>query len=65
LVPILSQLNPVHITPFYLSNIHFSSISHLRLGLTSSLFPSEFPITFRSSTMSSICPTHITLLWIG
>jgi hypothetical protein len=29
LVPILSQINPVHTTPYYLSKIHFSFIHPL------------------------------------
>jgi hypothetical protein len=37
LIPILSQINPVHTTPSYLSKIH------LRLGLPSGLFPSGLP----------------------
>jgi hypothetical protein len=36
-VSILSQINPVHTTPSYLSKIH------LHLGLPSGLFPSGFP----------------------
>jgi hypothetical protein len=43
LVPILSQIDPVHTTPSYLSKIHFNSFTHLRLGLPSSLFPSSLP----------------------
>jgi hypothetical protein len=41
LVPILSQINPVHTTPFYLSMIYFNIVN---LGLPSGLFPSGFPI---------------------
>jgi hypothetical protein len=41
-VPILSQTNPVHITPSHLSKIHPNIITHLRLGLPSGLFPSGF-----------------------
>jgi hypothetical protein len=43
LVPILSQINPVHTTPSYLSKNHLNISSHLRLGLPSGLFPSGFP----------------------
>jgi hypothetical protein len=42
LVPILSQMNPVH-TPTYLRTINFNIILHLHLYLSSSLFPSVFP----------------------
>jgi hypothetical protein len=40
-VPILSQINPVRPTPFYLRSILILSI-HLRLGLPSGLFLSGF-----------------------
>jgi hypothetical protein len=33
LVPILSQINPVHTTPSYLSKIHFNSFSDLPMNL--------------------------------
>jgi hypothetical protein len=42
LAPILSQINPVHITPSYLRFI-LLLFSLLRLGLPSGLFPSGFP----------------------
>jgi hypothetical protein len=42
MVPILSQINPVHTTPSYLRSILILS-THLRLGLPSDLFPSGFP----------------------
>jgi hypothetical protein len=43
LVPIVSQINPVHTTPSYLSKIHFNIPNHLRLVLPSGLFPSGLP----------------------
>jgi hypothetical protein len=43
LVPILSQINPVHITPSHSSNVRFNVFSHLRLGLSGGLFPSGYP----------------------
>jgi hypothetical protein len=42
LVPILSWINPVHTTPFYLRSILILS-THLQLGLSSGLFPSGLP----------------------
>jgi hypothetical protein len=41
LVPILSQIDPVHTIPSYLSILILSA--YLRLGLPSGLFPSGFP----------------------
>jgi hypothetical protein len=40
LVPILSQFDPVHTIPSYLSKIHLILSTHLRLGLPSGLFHS-------------------------
>jgi hypothetical protein len=42
-VPILSQINPIHTIPSYLSKIHFNIVHALRLGLPSGLLPSGFP----------------------
>jgi hypothetical protein len=39
----LSQTNSVHTIPPYFYNTHFTSPSHLHLGLPSGLFPSGFP----------------------
>jgi len=65
-VPILSQLDPVH-TPYptpWRSILILSS--HLRLGLSSSLFPSGFPTkTFYTPHISPIratCPARLILL---
>jgi hypothetical protein len=43
LVPILSQMNPVHTTSSYLSKFHFNLSSYLHLRLPSGLFPSDYP----------------------
>jgi hypothetical protein len=43
LVPILSQIDPVHITQFYFSKIHFNIILPPSPGLPSGLFPFGFP----------------------
>jgi hypothetical protein len=43
LVPILSQINPVHITQSYFSKIHFNIIPYLPLDLPSGLRISSFP----------------------
>jgi hypothetical protein len=39
----VSQINPVHTTPSYPHKIHYNIILHLRLGLPSGHFPSDFP----------------------
>jgi hypothetical protein len=43
LVPVLTQMNPVHATPSYFSKIHFNIILQLRLCLYSGLLASGFP----------------------
>jgi hypothetical protein len=42
-VPVLSQIDPVHTIPPYLSEIHFNIVPNVRLGLPSGPFPSGFP----------------------
>jgi hypothetical protein len=43
-VPILSQMNPFH--AFKLCKNRFNIPSHLRLGLPSGIFPTDFPTNF-------------------
>jgi hypothetical protein len=43
LVPILSQMNPVHNLEFLFFTNHFNIIPHLRLCLPSGFFPSGNP----------------------
>jgi hypothetical protein len=43
LVPILRQINPVHVSSSHYLKIHLNIILLLRLGLPSGLFPSGFP----------------------
>jgi hypothetical protein len=64
LVPILSQIDPVHTIPPYLSKIYFNIV--YPPGLPSGLFLSGFPTnnlyaSFFSPTRST-CPAHLILL---
>jgi hypothetical protein len=65
LVPILSQIDPVHTTPSHLSQILILS-THLRLGLPSGLFLSGFPTNilyaFIFSPIRATCPAHLIFL---
>jgi hypothetical protein len=65
-VPILSQTNPVQITPSHLSKIHLNIIHHLCLGLPSGLFPSGYHTNnlyaFRFSLIRATWPAHLILL---
>jgi hypothetical protein len=59
LVPILSQIYPAHDLPSYLFKFYFNIILHLRLGLSSGLFPSGYPTkTLYVFLFSSICATY-------
>jgi hypothetical protein len=64
LVPILSQINPVHI-PSYLSEIHFNII-HVSTAWSRSHFPSGFPVNtlyaFLFSLIRATFRSHLILL---
>jgi hypothetical protein len=66
LIPILSQINPVRTTTFYLCKIRLSLSTHLHLGLPSSLFHSDIPTNvmyaFLSSPTCAICSAYLIVL---
>jgi hypothetical protein len=66
LVPILSEINLIHIIPSYFSKIHFNIVTHLRLGLPSGLFHSRFSTNilyaFLFSPIHGTCSAHLILL---
>jgi hypothetical protein len=57
LIPILRQINAVHITPSYLRSISILS-THLRLVPPSSLFPSGFPTNILPNSCYMPCHSH-------
>jgi hypothetical protein len=64
LVPMLSQMDPVHTMPSHLSKIHFNIVPHLRLDLPSGLFPSGSPIDILCRRGGpEIRPLHRDLQW--
>jgi hypothetical protein len=58
LVPTISQINPVHTTPFYLTKIHLILPAHLRLGFPSCLFLSDFPSNILYASLRFACCAH-------
>jgi hypothetical protein len=62
LVPILSQIDPVHVIPSYLSEIYFNIVHRPTSWSSSGLFPSGFPTnilySFRFSTFRATCPDN-------
>jgi hypothetical protein len=66
LVPILSQINPVHTHAFYSFQIHFNIILHICLGLPGGLFSSGFPSKalywLAFSRMRATCPASVILV---
>jgi hypothetical protein len=66
LVPILSQIDPIHSTPSYLSLSSILPSTHLRLGLPNGLLPSGFPTNilyaFFLTPIRATCPDLLILL---
>jgi hypothetical protein len=64
-VPILSQIYPAPTIPSHSISLRFILIlsTHLRLGLASCLFPSDFPsntlYTFAFYFIRATCPAHL------
>jgi len=55
----MNHIDPVRSFTFNFLKIHSNIIPHLRLGLTSGLFPSGFPIkTLYTLLLSPMCVTH-------
>jgi len=66
LVPILSQMNPIHTLPKYSFKIHFNIILPPTPDLPSGFFPSPFPTkilhAFLLCPMYATCSYHLTIL---
>jgi hypothetical protein len=59
----MSQINPIHTIPSYLSKIHFNIVHPLRLGLPSGLFwlSNQYPICIPLLPNCATCPAHLIL----
>ena len=64
LIPILSQMNEVHIFLPYFLKIHFNIILHLRLILPSGSFPTGTLNVFLFPPVLTTCHAHLILLII-
>jgi hypothetical protein len=65
LIPILSQTNPIHTIPSYLSQIHYNIVHPPTRWSSQWFFPSGFPTdilnTFLFSPNPVTCPAHLIL----
>jgi hypothetical protein len=62
LIPIRSQMHPVHAFPSYIPKIHTNVISNLYLGLPTRLlsgFPNQILYAFLISPMHVTCTAHL------
>jgi len=62
LVPLPSQMNPAHNSPFYSLKVHFNMSSHGRLGLPRGLILSGFLTKIKSASCCFPCWPHADLI---
>jgi hypothetical protein len=69
LVPILSQINPVHTSHAISRELILILTTYLRLDPLSGLFPSGFPINILHELIlyliRATCPTHLILITLS